>query len=375
MGRAGSWLATLGSGLALAGALLLKGPVSLVFFFGPPLAIAWNSRSPRSLASARTLVPLGLGLLLAGLWPLILFQSLNSEEVLGLWGGQLNKDEGHGLAGFAMERLEFVVGSLLAFAPASLILLPALGTPLWRRLRREPALAIAWQATLAGGICLLLFPGTNVRYFFPGLPFIALAAGRLLDAALEDAGSAGFPRRLEAWAKGLAWFSLAGCLVILVGFFTPIDGVSFNLVGLALGATLVFFALGVLRGKDSAARLCTAFLVLPLLIGQIVISQSAEAAARRHNNKRPAAEIQAALPRGESLTVGFRGAFNTFAYLRAPVHYTDDWRSLEKEAWLLLTDEQFATIGGAEDGVAWQYEQILRVRLRRGERVLLRIWP
>jgi hypothetical protein len=73
--------------------------------------------------------------------------------------------------------------------------------------------------------------------------------------------------------------------------------------------------------------------------------------------------------------VGFRGAFNTFAYLRAPVHYTDDWRSLEKEAWLLLTDEQFATIGGAEDGVAWQYEQILRVRLRRGERVLLRIWP
>ncbi len=370
-GRAGSWLFSLLAGVALAGALLCKGPAALLYFACPPMALALTQRAPRFICSARFFVPLLLGTGLAALWVVALFEQVGRAEALAHWGSQVSGQGGHSFAAYLVVRSKYVAGTLLAFFPASFIVLLALRTPAWRELRARPEVSFAFWATAAGWLFFLVFPGTSVRYAYPGLPFMALLAGHMLEVGVERGRSALLTRRLQRLASGSALLAVVLGLVCVVGFFTPLDEVRIDLGGLVLGLACSLLGLKLYRDAGGERRLLVALLVLPILFGQLVRSQVGAATALRHSRKPIAAQLDASLPAGAALHVGFWDNFNTLLYVDHEVRYTPRWSELDEEAWLLLKSEQEAELEPAP----WPYELLRRQQFWGGERVLLHVRP
>jgi len=367
LGREGGWGWRIGAGLALAAALLLKGPVALVFFLGAPLALASRRDvgGARSLFAPSLLVPLALGLALPALWVGALLAEIDPAAAAGHWGGQIGGQGGGGrsLGTYAGERVEFLFGSLLALLPSSLVLVLSFRDAPGKELWRAPAPRALLGAAAAGWLFFFLFPGTSARYVFPALPFVALVAGELLDGA-----AAPLAGRFDRAAFGFGVLGLLIWLAVVVGWFLPLGDVEVDGLGLLLGKLAGLTGLAVLAGRGAPRRLA-GLLLIPLLAGQILTSQVEPPKAKRHARAIHAARIDAALEPGETLHVARWSNFNTLLYLEHGLVLLDDLRALPEGAAALVHARQLEQLGG---GVPWPYEILVEVRVRRDDLAVVR---
>jgi len=376
IGRRGSIGWSLLSGLFLGAAILCKGPAALLYFIGPALALALARRERSYVISWRFAVPLALGLVLAGSWVLMLFREIGSSQAMAHWASEISGQGGRTLAAYISERFNFVFGSLLAFAPASFVVLLVWKTPLARRLWSDDNVAFAFWSAAAGWAFFLLFPGTNVRYAFPGLPFVALLGGVLLNEALqalpsgEKAGP--FARRLHHLATG---FMVLGALVIVasvIGAFLPLGEVETDGIGITLAVLLFVLLLGILRLR-SPVRDAVSLVLIPLLIGQLFLTQVGAATTERHRRKHLAAELDLVLPEGVPLHVGFWLNFNALLYVEHEVRYTPELKDVPAGSWLLLTADQIRRLEERGSQASIRYVEDRRMAFWLGERVLVRV--
>jgi len=340
--RERSWGFVLPAGLALAAALLLKGPAALVFVLGPPLLLALARREPRLLLCPRLLIVLLLGAGLASLWVVALFDSVGAETARSAWGSQVTGQGGRTLAAYATERGKFFFGVVMAAAPASFVLLAAGRRSLATDPRGADARALALAVVVAGLVFFALFPGTSVRYLYPALPFTALLAGGVVARALsgEDALLA---RRLGKLAAGLGVVGALLVVALLVGSVTPLGDVRVNAFGLLLAGAMAVVVAVLWRARPET-RLLAALFAVPWLLGQVLTSQVDTAKAARHSRAPFAAELDARLEPGEVLHVPFWKNFNTLLYLEHEVHWAPDWRGLPVPGAWLCTASQAAEL-------------------------------
>ncbi len=367
-----SWLACAGSGLALAAALLLKGPAALVFFFGPPVALAVLNRAPRVVLSLRLLVPLVIGAGLAGLWVVALFDAVGRDVAMNAWTGQVGGQGGRSLGEYASERGNYLLGTLFAFAPAAWLLFASVRTAAGRALLCDDGARFALAAAASGWLFFLFFPGTSVRYVFPALPFVALAAGALfarLDAGAVDAV---FARRVKRLAKAVGALALLVGLACLVALFVALGDIRTDVSGAALGLMLIASGVWTWRAQD-ALRPRLAFLLVPLLFGGVLVTQVEHSKAARHSREPQARALDAALAPDDVLHVGYWANFDTLLYVEHEVRFAppEQWSVLAEGAWLFVTADQVTSALAERPGSS----EVLRVTIRRRERALLRLGP
>lgn len=369
LGRS-SWVACLGSGLALAAALLLKGPAALVFFLGPPIALAVLDRAPRLVLSPRLFVPLLLGAGLASLWVVALFDSVGRDVPMNAWTGQVGGQGGRTLAEYASERGSFLLGTLFAFAPAAWLLFASAGTAAGRSLARAKGARMALAAAASGWLFFLVFPGTSVRYVFPALPFVALAAGVLfarLDAGQTDEV---FTRRIDWIAKAVGALALVLGLACVVAFFVDLGDIGTDVGGATLGLMLVGTGVWIWRTQP-ALRPRLTFLLVPLLVGGVLVTQVEPSKQKRHVRQPQARALDAALGDGDVLHIAYWANFNALLYVDHVVRFAPEWQELPTGAWLFVRDDQLEDARTRRPGT----EEVLHTEIFGQQRALLRLGP
>jgi 4-amino-4-deoxy-L-arabinose transferase-like glycosyltransferase len=179
---------------ALAGGLLVKGPVGPLCVGLTVLALSARARSARWLAGLRPLP--GIGLLLAIVLPWYVAITLKAgpafwDEALGrdLLGKVGQGQEGHGAPpGFHLAML------WLAFSPAAVAL--ALALPAIWRARALPGVAFALASAVPGWLLFEAVTTKLLHYTLPMLPGLALALALVWDRVL--------PGPMPRWAVALA---------------------------------------------------------------------------------------------------------------------------------------------------------------------------
>lgn len=342
-GRA--WVWTL-AGLGLAAALLLKGPVALLYYLPAPILLAIVKRKPTEILRPGFLWSLLLGIGLPGLWAWKLFEVLGSEAVLEQWTSQVTGQGGRSITEFMKERAGFIGGSLFAFAPAVWIVVAAIGTPLARRWLREERFAIPAFTVGIGWLFFLFFPGTSVRYLIPAFPFVALLAGEALANASAVPRAEKCLARFAGLARALAVLAVLLAAALGVAFFVPIDDVRSN--GLGLFLALLLAVLGVFVWRLPASderRLPAAFFLIPLLFGQVIATQVEYTKAARHARVELARALDAELPPGAILHLVPWSTFNTLVYLEHDVRPSPDVSLLHSGDYVLVEADRFDALG------------------------------
>lgn len=364
-----SWLA----GLALGASLLLKGPAALLFFGGPWLLVAWLPGVERPWSKLRHWLPLGLGLLLPGLWLLAYFQQIDTETATAHWSSQIGGQGGHTLGQFLKERRSYFFGSLLACLPASSILLTSWISQTFEWKRPTSALAFATVATSIGWLFFMIFPGTSVRYFYPLMPFVALLAGARLHGIWSTGSPSTIARRVDLLARVFLILAALIGLATLVGSQIQIADVNVNAWGMLLGTAFVATAVFGWSGPPQRRQLL-AFLVIPLLFGQLSLSQLEPGKAERHQRAPYAAQIDAELEPSQVLKVCTWSNFNTLLYVQHELSYVPDWRKLDPGDVALLGPVQVDTIEADQDW-APRIQKLRELRIRNSRLTVVRVRP
>lgn len=200
-GERGGWTLT---GLAVAGALLSKGPVVLVFLLPPALAAPWWRAAPPPGGWRRWYAGLGfaclLGIALALCWAIP--AAAAGGEAYGraiLW----DQFAGRVAHSFAHKRPWWWYAPVLP-----LMLVPWIFWPtLWKavaRLRLDAGVRFCLTLVVPTLLIFSLISGKQVHYLLPLLPAFALLAARALA---EDGADTPQPRM---WGMGILFLLLGG---------------------------------------------------------------------------------------------------------------------------------------------------------------------
>ncbi len=171
----------------LALALLTKGPVAYLFFYLPIAGWLYGRSEPPRWGRLLGGVLLGHGLV--ALWAAAYFRVVDPGRFLAVVTGELGRSSTGGTwVNYFLHLLEYPLRILLAALPWGFIGFFAFDSitrrGLLKRVRRTPAGALI----AAGFLPLLLFwiyPDDTVRYVLPVFPWMALAAGLIVDTVPE----------------------------------------------------------------------------------------------------------------------------------------------------------------------------------------------
>lgn len=189
-------------GLFTALAVLLKGPIALLFALWPPIVGAGPGRPRRAIfvPGAALLVAAGV----STLWLVPLFGRFpDRADVLALWSGEIARDPEPGLWPYLLDRWRLASGSLLGWLPAAGFLIYGLARRRSLPWMRGPLLALLLPAIVLG-----LWPGVRARYAMPMLPWIALAAGGVAAEWVER-------RRAAGLVPYVPWLRVAAVVLLL----------------------------------------------------------------------------------------------------------------------------------------------------------------
>jgi 4-amino-4-deoxy-L-arabinose transferase-like glycosyltransferase len=188
----------LGCGLLLTVLAMTKGPQPVAFF---ALGVGLFILLRRRWSELRGLIPaLALPAIATIAWGLAVYQPgdfFNWLRYMRLAGYFF-------LGKYLLERARFIAFLTVEWLPSSLLLLPVLLSPAWRRrvpLLAEP-IAFALMCYGAGGMAaLLLWPGVGSRYAMPVTPAAAILAAFVAEAFWRDHRR--MARRLAQTATGI----------------------------------------------------------------------------------------------------------------------------------------------------------------------------
>lgn len=181
-------------GLCLWAALLLKGPVALLFTLPVGLVAAGRRRPLRGWLAVA--MATGIAGALMGLWLIPLAQRFpDPSEFLAVWAGEIARNPESGLEVFLRDRRRLVFGSLLGWLPASGVVIAGLIAGF--RGRAVAGLSSTLLCIGLPALVLLAWPEVRARYAMPLLPWVALAAGLASNRWLQGrraSGRPGFPK-------------------------------------------------------------------------------------------------------------------------------------------------------------------------------------
>ncbi len=366
----GSRLAMLATGLALAAALLTKGPPALVFFGGAAIAIALARKESRFLLSPKLWLPVLLALLISGTWAYLLLARPEVENATAKWGEQMSRGGLQELSKYFNARKSFAGSVFAGFFPPSMILLLALGTNLGRKVFHEPAIRFCSVTFLVGLTFFALVPGTQSRYVHPMIPFAALLAGRLIAAELESSDSR-FKKRLAGLGRFVAFLSFAVAGGVVWMLFRPIGKIDhLGPIGNSIGVVLLILSVFVWRAwsrPTSAKALWASFAVLALM-RLMQLSEIIPAAAGRQGRVARAAMITEPVPADSPIYLGTDHHYNLLFYVDRELRLIKDPRSTPVGGYLLVREPQLESLQ-AEPPVA--FEPILATNTHEGNRLAL----
>src|SRR5437016_4577211 len=196
------WLIWLPASIFLGLALLAKGPLHLVFFYGIVLAVLWQTKKWRLLVHPAHFAALAIMLAIFAAWAIPFLQSTTTQVALHKWSAQFSgRLSGTGFNFSSW--IQNIPRSLMYFLPW-IILLPFIRFSKFHDIgQRRLARALTWGIAVPF-LVVNLVPGAVSRYSMPAL----VPASWLL--AMSYAGKAlQWPKGMRigserAWEKAVA---------------------------------------------------------------------------------------------------------------------------------------------------------------------------
>lgn len=263
------WLIWIPASIFLGLALLAKGPVHLVFFYGLVLAVLWQTKNWRLLLHPAHFAGLAIMLAIFAAWAIPFLQSITTLLAVQKWSAQFSGRLS--AADFHFSNwIQNIPRSLIYFLPWVILFAFVRFTKFQDEAQRRLARALTWG--IVGPLLVVnLIPGALPRYSMPAL----VPASWLL--AISYAGNA------LVWPHGLR-----------------------------------------LGGEGVWAKVVAGFVGLGLVIGAIGYPFAAFVLRNRQQVKKAAAEINAAVPASETLYAVHPDYQPVFFYVKAPLNYATE---------------------------------------------------
>jgi 4-amino-4-deoxy-L-arabinose transferase-like glycosyltransferase len=311
------WLTWLVPGIFLGLGWLAKGPTLLLFFYALVLAVHWQSKQWRTLFHPAHLAGLLLMLGIFAAWAVPFSHMTSGPRVMRTWSNQfVGRVTGEF---FHWDVWILTIPRAMGYFFPWLALVPLLRFRKFPEDRqRQLARALAWSAVLPL-VIVCLIPGAAPRYSLPVLtPFCWLIGLAFAENAFAE----------PEWLK-------------------PVAGRLWNRVGVA-------------------------FVGLAVVIGLIGYPVASVYMSRRQKVKNKAAEINAVVPKSETLYAVDPNYQPLFFYIQAPVVYvsTIDELPWETRYFLVRPDNEQSAIA-SEQWAPRRARPIVRVKDYRKQTVIL----
>ena len=210
------WLIWLPASIFLGLALLAKGPLHLVFFYGIVLAVLWQTKKWRLLVHPAHFAAVAIMLAIFAAWAIPFLESTTTQVALQKWSVQFSGRLS--ATGFKFSSwIQNIPRSLMYFLPW-LILLPFIRFSKFHDIgQRQSARALTWGIAVPF-LVINLVPGALSRYSMPVLvPASWLLAMSYIGQALY------WPEGMwigseRAWEKVVAVFVGAGLVIGAIGY-------------------------------------------------------------------------------------------------------------------------------------------------------------
>jgi 4-amino-4-deoxy-L-arabinose transferase-like glycosyltransferase len=316
------WLIWLPASIFLGLALLAKGPLHLVFFYGIVFAVLWQTKNWRLLFHPAHFVGLAIMLAIFAAWAVPFLRSTTMQLAVHKWSAQFSGRLSATDFNF-LSWIQNLPRSFVYFLPWVILFPFVRFTKFQDEGQRQLARALTWG--IVGPLLIVnLVPGALPRYSMPAV----VPASWLL--AMSYAGNAlNWPHKLRpggagVWAKVVAGF---------VG------------VGLVIGGIGYPFAAFVLRNRQQV--------------------------------KKAAAEINAIVPATETLYAVNPDYQPVLFYVKAPLNYATEITKLPANThyFLARTENEQEAITTQKWAPRWTH-QLVRIKdLNKREMVLFEVGP
>jgi 4-amino-4-deoxy-L-arabinose transferase-like glycosyltransferase len=314
------WLIWLPASVFLGLGLLAKGPTHLVFFYGIVVAVLAYSKDWRLLVHPAHFLALAVMLGMAAAWAIPFVHMTTSEVAMRKWSAQYTgrlKDIDFKF----FDWIQNIPRGLIYFLPWLFLFPFARFSNFNNETQRRLAWAISW-GTAVPFVAVSLVPGAVARYSMPSIVPASWLLGMIcVGDALE------WPRSIT---KERAWTNVVA-----------------------------------------------AFVGLGLVIGAIGYPVTAVILRNRQQVKKAAAEINAVVPRNETLYAVNPDYQPVFFYVKAPVRYVSYVENLPHDAhyFLVRTKEEREALA-AQKWAPLRAQPIARVRdYSKREMVLFKVAP
>jgi 4-amino-4-deoxy-L-arabinose transferase-like glycosyltransferase len=316
------WLIWLPTSIFLGLALLAKGPLHLVFFYGIVFAVLWQTKKWRLLVHPAHFAALAIMLAIFAAWAIPFLQSTTTQVALHKWSAQFSGRLS--ATGFNFSSwIQNIPRSLMYFLPW-LILLPFIRFSKFHDIgQRRLARALTWGIAVPF-LVVNLVPGAVSRYSMP----VLVPASWLL--AMSYVGQALY------WPKGM-WM-----------------------------------------GSERAwEKVVSVFVGVGLVIGAIGYPLTAFALKNRQQVKKVAAEINAIVPVNETLYAVDPDYQPLFFYLKAPLEYVSRIANLPTDThFFLVRTELESEAAHAQQWAPRSTHRLARIKeSRKQEMILFEVEP
>lgn len=314
------WARWLVPAIPLGFALLVKGPVHLLFYYGIVGLVLWREKRLKEFLSFAHLLGVFLIVGIFAIWAIPHLQTPEAYEAARTWSNQFSGRLV--LSKFHWKDWLFNYPQALSnFLPWILLV------PFSRRTEKEEqSLLFGLEVgTLITFMIVMLAPGSLPRYSMPLLvPVCLLAAHRLKR----------MPQLQIGWRYGVIGAVILLSLAIVVGFFLRSDRIY-----LAVAAVLsigFFVWWRCLAGQFDVCSLTRSSGIV--IIAAICFYCGAVIPVRldREVLRPRAAALAKLVPEGEPIYAINPGSQQIFFYLRKPWHYVVNWEKLPADARYLL---------------------------------------
>ena len=316
------WLIWLPASIFLGLALLAKGPLHLVFFYGIVFAVLGQTKRWRLLVHPAHFAALAIMLAIFAAWAIPFLQSTTTQVALHKWSAQFSGRLS--ATGFNFSSwIQNIPRSLVYFLPWVVLFPFVRFTKFQDEVRRRLARALTWG--IVGPLLVVnLVPGALPRYSMPAV----VPASWLL--AMSYAGNAlDWPHKLRLGGEGVWTKVVAG----FVGLGLVIGGIGYPFTAL------------VLRNRQQV--------------------------------KNAAAEINAIVPASETLYAVNPDYQPVFFYVKAPLNYASEITKLPTNThyFLVRTENEQEAITTQKWAPRWAH-QLARIKdLHKREMVLFEVGP
>ena len=316
------WLIWLPASIFLGLALLAKGPLHLVFFYGIVFAVLWQTKRWRLLVHPAHFAALAIMLAIFAAWAIPFLQSTTTQVALHKWSAQFSGRLS--ATGFNFSSwIQNIPRSLVYFLPWVVLFPFVRFTKFQDEAQRRLARALTWG--IVGPLLIVnLVPGALPRYSMPAV----VPASWLL--AMSYAGNAlDWPHKLRLGGKGV-W-----------------------------------------------AKVVAGFVGLGLVIGGIGYPFTALVLRNRQQVKNAAAEINAIVPASETLYAVNPDYQPVFFYVKAPLNYATEITKLPANThyFLVRTENEQEAITTQKWAPRWAH-QLARIKdSHKREMVLFEVGP